>query len=57
MKFKLLKSAFAGVVLNVSGFVNAGIIDFEVDSLGSCLLTTCLNTQGVDFTFSAMAGE
>lgn len=55
MVVKILKAAFAGVVLFVSGFVNAGIItldfdSFENNSAGLERYASPFTTQGFQFT-------
>lgn len=54
MKFKMLKAAFAGLVLTVSGFTNATIIldfdDYESFYLGGTTYSNTFSTyQGFDF--------
>lgn len=51
-KAKTKYLAMLGLLL-FSMTANATLIDFEVDSSGSCYNFTCSNVQGYDFTFTA----
>jgi hypothetical protein len=50
MKFKMLKAAVAGLVLTVSGFANAALIEIDISDLSAVTFTATSESSSIAFS-------